>query len=187
MNLFVKHMKLITSVAHSYASLFKGKYDASELINEAYLRYNVAITNNPSLVEGKFAKVGIFLNSVKNDMKDYVRDDTKLRIRQRWEKKGKFFPEFKSTSYKPDDDHNTHLFEPADFRESHEVEREDLFDALFAKVELSNDEWKIIQGYFYDEKTMKEVGKEIGYTECTISTKNKKMCEKLLACAKTLV
>jgi len=185
MNLFDKHMDLIESVAARISILFKGKYEISELINEAYLKYNIAITNNPSLVEGKFSNIGIFLNRVKHDIKDFIREDTKFRKKQRWEEQGYIFPTFATTSFQREDEDGPVLHEPSTNNEN-DV-RKEFLDELFTKVELSDTEWAIIQGYFYSNKTMKEVGLEIGYAESTISNKNKKMCEKLLACANTLV
>lgn len=183
MDIFVKNMDAIRTVALHYHHLFKGKYEVEELINEAYIKFDRAVTNNPKIIEEKFSNPKLLLTRVKNDIKDFIRDDTKFRTRQRWEKSGKAFPEFKSYSFQVDKDSDTEFFEPTSHYTEYDIEREDLFDALFAKVELSKDEWEIIQRYFYEEKPMKKVGEEIGFSEAAIYNKTTKMCKKLLTCA----
>ena len=180
MDLFVKNLETIKSIALELHFLHGKRYEVNELVNAAYLGYKRAITNNPSLIEGKFSRITTFFFRVKSDMKDYIRDETKKRIKDRMENKGVPVPNFLTNSFQAPKEEDQDFFEPSNTEYGYEeYEISDFLDRVFMEVHLDNDEWDIIQGYFYDEKTLKEVGKDIGLSEGRVCKIKKDMLNKI--------
>ena len=186
-DLFVENLDAVKYVAYKLAKESSFIYNVDELVNAAYISYDKAITNNPSLVEGVFSKLGCFFFRVKSDMKDYILKQSNFRMKKYTEEKGKRYktvPEILPFPVKKDEDGVWGECELSCTEHGYkEVETEDYLDELFMRVELTPDEWHIIQGYFYDEMTMKEIGEEINLTESRISQKKRIIEKKLLACA----
>ena len=193
MDLFVQNMDAIRRVANKVARKSGYRFEVDELINAAYIAFDVAITNNPALIEKHFSrKLSTFLFRVGSDMKDYVRTQTRLKTRQRREEKGTHFPEMITTSFqvKKRDDYSSEqsIYEPIE-ADCHitDAARKDYIANLCWNSSLTDEDWKIIQGYFYEEKSLKQVGKEIGKSEAATCKRKQKVLKKLLTCAKQLV
>jgi len=180
MDLFVKNLEEIRQIATKLHFIHGKRYEVNELINASYILFKRAITNNPTLLEKQFSKLTTLLFRVKSDMKCYIRDETNFRIQERLVAKGIEVPMFQNASFQKEYEEDTIPFEPSNTESGfEEFEVSDFLDKLFMEVHLENDEWDIIQGYFYDEKELKQIGQEIGKAECTISTKKKKMLTKM--------
>ena len=186
-DLFVENLPAIKYVAYKLAKESYFKYDVDELVNVAYISYDKAITNNPSLVEGVFSKLGCFFFRVKSDMIDYMRNQSRSRMKKYREEKGKKYktvPKILPFPSRKNEDGKIISYEPSCTEQGYaEVDTEDYLDELFMRVNLTPNEWHLIQGYFYDEMTLKEVGKEINLTESRMVQVKTKIKEKLLACA----
>jgi RNA polymerase sigma factor (sigma-70 family) len=191
MDLFVKHLVKIKKIAQNIAARHGFYYEVDELINAAYLKYDRAITNNPALIEEQFSKVTTFCYRVQMDMKDYIIDESKYRTKKRLADKDLPVPSFQSMSVTNSEGD---AFDVDYYVQCHsheegyiQFENKDYLDELCKSAPLSDDEWAIIQGYFYDEKSLKEIGQEIGYAEGTICTKKQKLLKKLLTCSGKLL
>jgi len=189
MDSFVENLSQIKNIARRIIAQHCGIYEVDELVNAAYVKFDRAITNNPALIEEKFSKLSTFFYRIKMDMKDYIRDESKFRIKQRLEKKGLDVPDFATASFQVPEDENIHdFFEPFNTEYGYaQVEIKDYIHELCSFTPLSDDEWAIIQGYFYDERPLKEVSEEIGVKQCTGSLKKKKMLKKLLTYTENMV
>jgi RNA polymerase sigma factor (sigma-70 family) len=119
-------------------------------------------------------------------MIDFMRDESRFRQKKRWEETGRWrWPEFKVTSYQQSPDEV--IFEPSCSDSGQgKSDSKSMVKDLLLNTELTNDEWFIIQQYFYDERTLKEIGQVIGGSESTISQKKTKICKKLLTSAERM-
>jgi RNA polymerase sigma factor (sigma-70 family) len=191
MDLFVKNLTKIKGIARNVSARHCDMYEVDELVNAAYISYDRAITNNPALIEEKFSIPKILFYRVSRDMLSYIRDESKLRIKQRMEDKKIDIPKFKTTSFqavKEDDNFKESIFEPYEVDKGFaQVEIRDYVYDLCSFAPLSDEEWRIIQGYFYEEKPLLQIGKEMGYAEGTICNKKKKMLKKLLTYSEKMI
>lgn len=171
MDLFEKHMEVIIPVAEKMAKSWHGKVEVDELIDSAYLKYRVAIRNNPSLVEGVFSSLPTFLRRVKLDMFEHIRTKTGVRTKL----KKKMINNTMTASFQVNDNIVEDGIEPScpscTDKGYQDVENSDFLNAIFEKVELTDREWKVIQGYFWEGKTVTEVGMELGATAKNASGK----------------
>jgi RNA polymerase sigma factor (sigma-70 family) len=180
-------MDKIEKIAEKMVNYWHGKFEVEELIDTAYIKYRTAIENNPSLVDSVFSNLTTFLWRVKNDMKDYIKKQTGIRTK---EKKKMLANTITHSFQRPDDDNGNHgcisFFEPQSIDKGQEsVDNCELLNEIFKKVELTDREWKVIQGYFWEGKTTKEVGIELGSadknasgTTCNIKNKIVKKLQK---------
>jgi RNA polymerase sigma factor (sigma-70 family) len=191
MDLFEKNLSKIKSIAYQINMRHNQMYEIDELVNAAYVMFDRAITNNPALIEEQFSTPKILFYRVSRDMVDYIRNESKFRIKQRMEAKDLDIPTFKTTSFQKaerDSEQRDCPFEPYSIDAGYaQVEIKDYVGELCELTPLSDDEWAIIQGYFYDDKSLKQIGQEIGYAEGTICTKKKKMLKKLLTYTEKLI
>jgi len=168
MDLFVQHLGKIKAVALKVSLKFNKRFDVDELINASYILYQRAITNNPSLVDGQFSKLSTFLFRVKSDMLDYARAELGLRK--------KHLPVFVQMPMQTGD-----FFEPDNTEYGYEeIDNKDYLETLCTSATLTDDEWSIIQGYFYEDRYFKDIGDSIGLSESRVSVKEKEICKKLL-------
>ena len=176
---FIDNLEDIRIIACSLNRLYGERYEIDELVNASYIGYKRAITNNPSLIE-KFKKRSTFFFRVKNDIKDYVREESHLKIKKRMENKDIHCPKFLSTSFiKNREDDRIKDYTPCHTDPGYnEVDDKDFLDDILNKAGLSNTEWAIIQGYFYDEKLLKDIGNEVGIKECTVCNNKKSALKK---------
>ena len=190
MDLFLKHLNQIKQMAVKTKSRHYNLYEVDELINAAYVKYDRAVTNNPSLIEEHFFNIKTFLYRVQMDMRDYIREESKSRINKRLEAKDLPVPKFQSISdYRSDGDfaRGYHAYEHSTEEGYAQIEAKDYVDELREKSSLSDSEWAVIQGYFYDEKTLKEISTEAGLSEGRICIKKQKVLKKLLTCSENLL
>jgi len=158
MDLFVKHMDDIRGIARKLRAKFNFRFEEDELINAAYLAYDVAITNNPDYVETKFSKPSTFFFRVKNDMKDYIREETKQRLIKRMEDKNVTVPTFTNVSYCPTEDkcdgRPSTFFEPASDYNHMSLDDYELLNYMLRNTELSDRDHMILQYYYIDNLTL---------------------------------
>ena len=177
MDLFVEHINKIRPIAKKIADYNGDRFDVDELVNEAYMGYHRAITNNPEVFSTGWQRV---LSRAKFDMFDYVRKTLGLRHVNHID--------FVHMSYQRDDDDERTFFEPQCQDSNFEAfEGDDFLDGLLKKVKLTNQEWTIIQSYFYEENTLKKVGTEIGLSEARTSQKKTHMLERLNEAAEEML
>jgi RNA polymerase sigma factor (sigma-70 family) len=176
MDIFVKNLVSIRAVARKAALRYGNRYQVDELVNVAYIGYDRAITNKPSLLE-TFKKITSLLFRVKSDIIDYIRHDTQFRRKNKLN--------VTTCSFRPSSEEES-SWEPSC---TEKVVLEDIEEAnlLLMNTTLTDDEWFIIQQYFYEDVPLKTVGKRLGLGESAIWKRRAKMYEKLLACAETLV
>lgn len=181
MDIFVKHLDSIKAIAENIASLHGNRFEVDELVDIAYVGYDRAITNNPSLMELFSNKVGSLMFRVKSDMKDYIREQTSFRRKNRVD----FISSSFQTRLEDTGDRNTEPFlEPSCTEKTYEEkENIDLLEAIFNKVELTDDEWYIIQSYFYEEKTQKDIAEVLNCSNSNVCLKTKQILNKLSSCA----
>ena len=169
MNKFIKNLDKIRPIARNFVFIYKKRFQEDELINAAYLGFLRAARNNPELVDSDSFRV---LYRAKRDMMDYIRVENETR--------NKYQLNFINTSFSPDEETNITYFEPEYSEDGFEkVDNEDFLSHLFNTVSLSDDEWHIIQGYFYDNKTLKELGQEVNRSEPMMCNRKKKLINKL--------
>ena len=82
MDNFVKYLKKINKIAGGFSRKWNKKFTVDELVNAAWLGYDVAIVNNPSLAH-ESTKKAHFLRKIKCLMIDYINDETKHDLKQR--------------------------------------------------------------------------------------------------------
>ena len=68
-----------------------------------------------------------------------------------------------------------------------QLDQKDYVEKLLLSCELTDDEWSIIQGYFYDERTLKEIGNNMGITESRVSVKKKELLDRIRFRSKLLL
>lgn len=154
-DLFVKNMETIKKIARNFSYRYNNKFEVDELINAAYIGFDRAVTNNPALIEKQFSKLSTLFFRVKCDILDYINKELGLRREQ--------IPDIKlfSELYFP-------LIEPG----YKAIDTRDHVEQLTST--LSDEDWIIIQGYFYDDKTLKEIGEDLGINESSIWQRRKK-------------
>lgn len=154
-DIFVKNMETIKKIARNFSYRYDNKFEVDELINAAYIGFNRAITNNPALIEKQFSKLNILLFRVKCDMIDYINKELGLRRENPilFIQLPVIHVPVTEWGYKSIDtrDHVEHLIST-----------------------LSDEDWIIIQGYFYDEKPLKQIGEDLGINESSIWQKREK-------------
>ena len=178
MDLFVENLDAIKRVARKIVKTWGNRFDVDELVNAAYIGFDRAVTNNPSLLNTQFNKVNILCSRAKLDMKDYIGVETGVK------RKHKITLKYLSTI--ASDDWRNADFCSFDMIDTtcpfDEFENSDLLDALFDRVLLTDSEWSIIQGYFYEERTLKNISIELGLSEARVSNKKREILKKLNTC-----
>lgn len=177
MDNFIKYFKDITAIAERFSRIWSNKFVVDELINAAWIGYDVA-TVNKSLLAHKSFKKGYFLRKIKCLMKDYIRQETKIALQERLIEKGLTVPTFVSCD-------GRHIRSSLDFCD--DVDKRDFFDELFNQVSLGDTDWKIIQSYFYDEKLLTEIGTVLDLTEAGVHIRKSKALEKLKKVAERIL
>jgi RNA polymerase sigma factor (sigma-70 family) len=189
-DLFMENINKIRPIAEKIVSYNSSKFEVDELVNEAYIGFHRAITNNPEVFSTGWQRV---LSRAKFDMLDYVRKKNGSR-RKEVDKRCSVGKRVKLASiysmpFQRNDDKEVNVFfEPVSQEDCFEAfENEDFLDCLLSRVHLTNDEWTIIQSYFYEENYLQDVGKEIGLSEARTSQKKKYMIERLNEAAEEML
>lgn len=184
-DLFIKNMKYVRILAIRLCKHFGNKFDIDELISESWVSFDKYIKKYPERYDKLNNNRALFLSVVKGDIYDYVKKENKWRITTD-------IPEFYSFEiFKKDDNDSIDIcfYKHHGFRQ---VDNNDYLHAILDKslksknkqVSLTDTEWAVIQGYFYDEKTLKEVGQDIGIAECSVCSNKNKLLKKLKLCSK---
>jgi len=189
MNIFIDNLDNIKKIAKKISKKYNNYFEVDELVNISYIKLDKAIKNNPSLIEGKFASLSTFLLRIKYDMLEYVRVESKIRKKQRLKDKGQVVPTFTSISFHEGYKESQGSFLKHSNTEFNykDIDNKDYIEKLLQISCLTDDEWAIIQGYFYDEKPLKEVGQIIGVNESSICEKRKKMYKKCLLASENML
>lgn len=173
MDLFLKHLDKIKGIAISISAKFNNRFQVDELVNDSYIKLHRAITNNPALIEGHFSKSSTLLFRIKSDMLDYARTELKLRAKD----PPSFIP------YLPEEG----LVACSTESKFEETDNKDYVEELLLSCNLTDSEWSVIQGYFYDEISLKEMSKNMGMGETWICTKKKDLLDRIKFIDKLLV
>ena len=169
MNKFIKNLDNIRPIARRFVFTYKHRFQEDELINAAYIGFLRAKNNNPELVDSDCFKV---LFRAKRDMMDYIRVENETRNKHQLN--------FIVTPFIADGETDMIPFEQqVDESSFKEIDDKEYLENLLNTASLTDVEWHIIQGYFYDDKNLKTLGQEINRTESTMCNKKKKLIEKL--------
>jgi RNA polymerase sigma factor (sigma-70 family) len=190
MDTFVENLEKIRAIAKKINEIHSNYYNEDELINEAFIGYNRSITNNSELKDKFKTNIRMFLSRVKWDIKDYIRNKSKLKNKQRRENKGQFYPlsvNFSALNTTEEEGQVKKSFNPSCIDDNFKkIDNIDLLDCLNSKVKLTNREWRIIQTYFYGEKTLKEIGKKEGISDNRVCTCKTEIIKKYLSVSENL-
>jgi len=154
-SIFEKNIEEIKMIARKISKQFYNRFEVDELVNAAWVGFDRSISNNPALIKDKFSKLSTLLFRVRCDILDYVKKELDLRKVH--------VPNFMSSS---------ELHVPITDLGYNEVDNRDHVEQLTST--LSDEDWSIIQGYFYDEKPLKDIGKDLGISESAIWQRRKK-------------
>ena len=178
-DIFIENFEAIRRIAQRILRNHKNFYEVDELINAAYIAYDKAITKRPLLINEQYDRLSTFLFRVKMDMKDYIRDKSKFQIKQRMKDKRIKVPSFYNSFYDNSEDGYKRFISFNTEQGYENIDNIDYLDKILKISNLSDFEWKIIQGYFYDERTIKDVGKNIGFSESRICEKIKEILKRI--------
>ena len=180
MDLFVEHIDEIRPIAEKLEVSYHERFQSDELINAAYMDFLKAIENPEFVAKIKDNQSVLFIRA-KMDMMHYVRNE--LRTRHKNQIK------FVSLSMEDKFDEEQHFdIKKIDFHVGfEEVDNRDFIDAMFDKVTLSEEDWSLIQEYFYDERTLKEIGKDVGKAESTMHKRKANIIDNLRESIEMLV
>jgi RNA polymerase sigma factor (sigma-70 family) len=185
-DLFIKNMKYVKNIAKKLKMNFYCRVEINELVGESWIAFDKYIKKNPDKYESISSDIGLFSTIVRRDMYDYVRALEQSRLTQRMELKGYHFPTFSSIDYK--DDETTELTASSCIHKDFEVvDNKDLLKELDRRSHLTDKEWQVIQGYFYDSKNLKEIGKEMGIKDNGVCNYKKFALDKYKEVAEELI
>ena len=182
MDLFVENLDKIRKVVEFIARDYHGCYEVNELVNAAYISFNTAVKNNPSLVYTKFSNTNILLKRIRYDVRHYIREQRKIRVKQKMERVGMAVPLFCSSSFQPDneDDKIAYIAPPNDREDSYEdVDTKDTLDYIMTNSGLTETERRFIHIRFIQENTMEETANIMGRSVSSMNTYRKEAMEKI--------
>ncbi len=182
MDLFVDNLDKIRKVVEFIVRDYHYRYEVNELVNTAYISYRTAIKNNPSLVYSQFNNIHVLINRVRFDIRDYVREQRKLRVIEKMERAGIEVPLFCSTSFQSydEDDKIAHVAPPDNREDSfEESDTKDTLDYIMNNSGLTAVEKEVIYSRYAVGKTIKETANIMGRSPSGINDIRKSAMEKI--------
>ena len=182
MDLFVQNLDKIRRVVEFIVRDYHFKYETDELVNVAYIGYVRAVTNNPSSVYTKFNNIHTLLKRVKYDIKDYIREQRKIRVIEKMERVGIVVPLFCNSSFQSynDDDKIAHIAPPDNREESFgDSDNRDTLDYLMNNSGLTETERRFIYIRFIEENTMEETSNIMGWSYSSTNNTRKNAMKKI--------
>ena len=167
---FEKLVPEITNIAKGLSSFWNNKFEVNELVNEAWIKRKRL----------KSTDIPLILRRAKFDMIDYIRcQEGRL---QSFDKNGeaverrKYKPKHITNIVFTDDDNEEHkslIFDsPVEDNNLLSLENKELIDILLE--ETTDREETVIRKYFLEEKSLKEVGEEMGRLRCQMGSSLKR-------------
>ena len=172
---FVDMINEIQSIAKKMSYNWSGYFVTDELVNEAWIR---------SLRSTNLSAPALIIKRAKYDMVDYIRekmgreyiyvDGKKVK---KVKKRGiEIFKQKHYTGFHREDGELTHfdsIFDrPVEDKNFLSLENKELIDILLE--ETTDREETIIRKYFLEEKSLKEVGEEVGRLRCRMGSSLKR-------------
>lgn len=185
MDLFIENLDKIRKVVEFIAGDYGYRYETDELINIAYIGYDRAITNNPSLVYDQFNNIHVLINRVRYDILDYIRNETKTKSKKLMKNAGMTVPLFYNASFLPlSDDNKEDRSYVSDSEEGYEdVDIRDTLDYLMNNAGLTEVERKVIYIRYAIGKTIEEtagiMNKSVSWTNNTRKSAMEKIKDKI--------
>jgi RNA polymerase sigma factor (sigma-70 family) len=170
MDFFFEHLKGIQQMARKICRSYHGKYEVDELINVAWMDYQVMIEKYPFWTRSYRYPELILYKRVRYDMLNYIRYDLKLKKKKILEKNGSHVPLF--ISYNAEDKDGEKL---SSFTGSYsdkgfdKVDNLELLEYLRTRMGLTDREWKILKYYFYNGYTDRLIAEKINISKSRVS------------------
>lgn len=181
MDLFLQNIDKIRKVVEFIVRDYDYKFEVDELINIAYIGYCRAVKNNGSLVYSQFNNIHILIRRVRYDIKDYIREQRKVRVKEKMERVGIEVPQFYNSSFQPyNEDDKIAYITPGDNEEGYEdVDIRDTLDYLMNNSGLTEVERKVIYSRYGIGKTIEETANIMGRSPSGINDIRKSAMEKI--------